>query len=118
MKNLFLKLINQQSIDVEEYEFYINVAVKMIERYLNIDEHAYVNVESYYEEQVLLLASHVYGIHENFIASKQNVGIKQISSNGRSVTFMDALELASQVAIPDYIKQMLPKPKSTKVKVW
>lgn len=117
MKNLFLKLTNLQEIDVEEYEFYIQVACILIERYLNIDEHSYMNVESYYEEQTILLASHVFNIHSNIVASTQNSGIKSISSNGRSVSFMDAMELANQVSIPQYIKDMLPKPKS-RVKVW
>lgn len=115
---MFLKLTNQQEIDDETFIFYKNVAVAMIERYLGIDEHFYVNVEHCYGEQVVLLAGHVFNIHSNIVASTQNSGIKQISSNGRSVTFMDAMEVASQVGIPDYIKQMLPKPKTTKVKVW
>lgn len=117
MEQMFLKLTNQQEIDDETFIFYKDVAVIMIEKYLGIGEHFYVNVEHYYEEQVVLLASHVFNIHSNIVASTQNSGIKQISSNGRSVTFMDGMEIASQVAIPDYIKAMLPKPK-VKVRVW
>ena len=117
MEQMFLKLTNQQEIDDETFIFYKDVAVIMIERYLGIGEHFYVNVESYYEEQVILLASHVFNIHSNIVASTQNSGILSISSNGRSVTFMDAMEVASQVAIPDYIRAMLPKPK-IKVRVW
>lgn len=117
IKKMFLKLTNQQEIDDETFIFYKNVAVTMIERYLDIDEHFYINVEHCYGEQVVLLASHVYNIHSNIVASTQNSGIKQISSNGRSVTFMDAESIASQVGIPQYIKDMLPKPK-LKVRVW
>lgn len=118
MKDLFLKLTNLQEIDKDEYEFYIQVACTLIERYLNIDEDKYVNIEDYYEEQVILLASHVYNIHANVVASTQNSGIESISSNGRSVSFASAEAIASQVSIPQYIKDMLPKPKTTKVKVW
>lgn len=117
MEKLFLKLTNQQELNEEEYEFYKEVACILIERYLNIDEHKYVNVESYYEEQVILLASHVYNMHCNIVASTQNSGIESISSNGRSVSFMSAQQVASQVGIPDYIKAMLPRPKA-KVRMW
>ena len=117
MEQMFLKLTNQQVLNEEEYEFYKEVACILIERYLNINEHAYMNVESYYEEQVVLLASHVYNMHSNIVASTQNSGIESISSNGRSVSFMSAQQVASQVGIPQYIKDMLPKPKS-KVRVW
>lgn len=117
MKDLFLKLTNLQEIDKDEYEFYIQVACTLIERYLNIDEDKYVNIEDYYEEQVILLASHVYNIHSNVVASTQNSGISSISSNGRSVSFMSTEQVANQCSIPQYIKDMLPKPKS-RVKVW
>lgn len=116
-KKMFLKLTNQQEIDDETFIFYKNVAVNMIERYLGIDEYFYVNVAHCYEEQVILLASHVYNIHSNIIASTQNSGIKQISSNGRSVSFMEANEVASMYGIPQYIKDMLPRPKA-RVRVW
>ena len=120
MEQMFLKLTNQKKIDEETFIFYKDVAVIMIERYLGINEHFYVNVEHYYEEQVILLASHVFNIHSNIVASTQNSGIKQISSNGRSVTFMDAESIASQVGIPQYIKDMLPKPNTVKarIRVW
>ena len=116
-KKIFLKLIGKDSISDSEYSFYFEVAVKMIENYLRIGEEYFINVEHCYEEQCVLLASHVYNIHSNVVASTQNSGIKSISSNGRSVSFMDAMELANQVSIPQYIKDMLPKPKS-KVRVW
>lgn len=118
IKKMFLKLTNQQEINDETFNFYKKVAITMIEIYLGIGEYFYVNVEHCYEEQVILLASHVYNIHSNIVASTQNSGIESISSNGRSVSFMDAEAIASQVAIPDYIKAMLPKPKTIKVKVW
>lgn len=118
MEQMFLKLTNQQVLNEEEYEFYKEVACILIERYLNPhEEQVWINIEDCYEEQVVLLASHVYNMHSNIVASTQNSGIKSISSNGRSVSFMDAMELANQVSIPQYIKDMLPKPKS-RVKVW
>ena len=117
IKKMFLKLTNQKEIDDETFIFYKNVAVTMIERYLGIDEYFYINVEHCYEEQTVLLAAHVYNIHSNIVASTQNSGIESISSNGRSVSFASAEAIASQVGIPDYIKTMLPKPKS-RVKVW
>lgn len=129
-EKLYLKLTNQPLDNYDnythewkeeqyqfEYEFYLEVAEILIERYLNYSEHEYVNAKFYYEQQAVMLASHVYNIHSTIISSNQNQGIKSISSNGRSVTFMDAMEVASQVGIPDYIKTMLPKPK-TRVKVW
>ena len=117
-KKIFLKLIGKDSVPDSEYDFYFEIAVKMIENYLRIgDDDYYINVEHCYIEQCILLAAHVYKIHENSIASNQNVGIKAISSNGRSVTFMDFDELNNIGGIPQYIKDMLPKPKS-KVRVW
>ena len=126
-EKLYLKLTNQnlalfdeyiwENDELEEeYEFYKQVAIILIERHLNIldDEH---DTEHIYVEQITLLSAHVYNIHSTIVANTQNQGIKQISSNGRSVTFMDALEIASQVAIPDYIKAMLPKPRA-RVRVW
>lgn len=100
-----------------EYEFYIQVAGILIERYLNYDEHEYVNAESFYEEQTVLLAAHVYNIHSTIVANNQNQGIKSIGSNGRSVSFMEANEVASMYGIPQYIKDMLPKPR-VRVRVW
>ena len=35
-KNIFLKLIGKDSISDSEYDFYFEVAVKMIESYLHI----------------------------------------------------------------------------------
>ena len=116
-KNIFLKLIDKDSISDSEYDFYFEVAVKMIESYLRIGDDYYINVSHCYEEQVVLLAAHIYKIHENTIASNQNVGIKSISSNGRSVTFMDFDEL-NNIGIPQYIKDMLPLPQKSKVRVW
>lgn len=116
-KNIFLKLIGKDSISDSEYDFYFEVAVKMIESYLHIGYDYYINVSHYYEEQCVLLASHVYKIHENTIANNQNQGIKSISSNGRSVTFMSFDEL-NNIGIPQYIKDMLPLPQKAKVRVW
>ena len=116
-KNIFLKLIGKDSVLNSEFDFYFEIAVKMIENYLHIGDDYYINVEHCYEEQCILLAAHIYKIHENIISSNQNVGIKAISSNGRSVTFMDFDELNNIGGIPQYIKDMLPKPKS-KVRVW
>lgn len=119
-KNIFLKLIGKDSISDSEYDFYFGLAVRMIENYLRIGDDYdddYINVSHYYEEQVVLLASHIYKIHENTIASNQNVGIKSISSNGRSVTFMSFDEL-NNIGIPQYIKDMLPLPQKSKVRVW
>lgn len=121
MEQMFLKLTNQQELNEEEYEFYKEVACTLIERYLNPhDEQVWVNVEACYEEQVVLLASHVYNMHCNIVASTQNSGIESISSNGRSVSFMSAEQVASQVGIPQYIKDMLPLPNKPKarVRVW
>ena len=131
-EKLFLKLTGQSSelFDgnwndddaEEEFEFYKAVARILINNYLqrglDEDDMRYYNIEDVYTEQTILLASHVYNIHSNVVASTQNSGIKSISSNGRAVSFMDAMELANQVSIPQYIKDMLPKPKTTKVKVW
>ena len=116
-KKIFLKLIGKDSVPDSEYDFYFEVAVKMVESYLRIGYEYYINVAHYYEEQCVLLAAHVYKIHENIIASDQNVGIKSISSNGRSVTFMDFNEL-NNIGIPQYIKDMLPLPQKSKVRVW
>ena len=116
-KKIFLKLIGKDFVLDNEFDFYFEVAVKMIESYLHIGYDYYVNVAHYYEEQCVLLAAHVYKIHENTIASNQNVGIKSISSNGRSVTFMDFDEL-NNIGIPQYIKDMLPLPQKSKVRVW
>lgn len=129
-EKIYLKLTNQPLDNYDnythewkeeqyqfEYEFYIQVAGILIERYLNYDEHEYVNAEFFYEEQAVMLASHVYNMHSNIVASTQNSGIESISSNGRSVSFVSAEAIASQVSIPQYIKDMLPKPKS-RVKVW
>lgn len=132
-EKLFLKLTGQDlskfdgnwnDNDAEqEFEFYKAVAKILINNYLqrdlDEDEARYFNIEDVYTEQTILLASHVYNIHATIVSSNQNQGIKSISSNGRSVQFMDAMELSNQVSIPQYIKDMLPKPKSTaKVKVW
>lgn len=130
-EKLYLKLTNQdlalfnedawQNDDLkEEYEFYKQVAIILIERHLNMPcclDSELNNIELVFNEQIVLLSAHVYNIHSTIVANTQNQGIKQISSNGRSVTFMDALEIASQVAIPDYIKAMLPKPRA-RVRVW
>lgn len=106
----------------EEFEFYKAVARILINNYLqrdlDEDDMRYYNIEDVYTEQTVLLASHIYNIHSTIVSSNQNQGIKSISSNGRSVQFIDAESIASQVSIPQYIKDMLPKPKSTKVKVW
>jgi hypothetical protein len=51
------------------------------------------------------------------ISSNDSGTIKSISSNGRSVTFMSSQDIAQEIGIPDYIKEMLPKPKGN-VKVW
>ncbi len=116
-KTLFLKLIGKDSISDSEYDFYFEVAVKMVDSYLRNGYEYYINVAHYYEEQCVLLAAHIYKIHENTIASNQNVGIKSISSNGRSVTFMSFDEL-NNIGIPQYIKDMLPLPQKSKVRVW
>lgn len=129
-EKIYLKLTNQPLDNYDnythvwkeeqyefEYRFYIEVAEILIERYLNYDEHQYVNAKFYYEQQAVLLAAHVYNIHSNIVASTQNSGIESISSNGRSVSFASAEAIASQVSIPQYIKDMLPKPK-IKVRVW
>lgn len=130
MEKLFLKLTNQDlalfneetgtwqdATYEEEYEFYMSVAVILIENYLKIDECEYVDIRQTYKSQTTMLASYVYGVHKVTIASDTNTGIKSISSNGRSVTFMDSTEVASMYGIPTYIKDMLPKVKS-RVKVW
>lgn len=130
MEKLFLKLTNQDlalfneetgtwqnDILKQEYEFYVSVAVILIKNYLNIDEWDYVDIERTYQSQTTMLASYVYGVHKVTIASDTNTGIKSISSNGRSVTFMDSMEVANMCGIPQYIKDLLPKVKS-KVKVW
>ena len=116
-KNIFLKLVGKDSISDSEYDFYFECATKMIESYLRNGFDYFINVAHYYEEQCILLAAHIYKIHENTIASNQNVGIKSISSNGRSVTFMDFEEL-NNISIPQYIKDMLPLPQQSKVRVW
>lgn len=130
MEKLFLKLTNQDlalfneetgtwqdAIYEEEYEFYMSVAIILIENYLKIDECEYVDIRQTYKSQTTMLASYVYGVHKVTIASDTNTGIKSISSNGRSVVFMDSTEVASMYGIPTYIKDMLPKVKS-RVKVW
>ena len=127
-EKLYLKLTNQpldlyDNINCEwkeysyevEYEFYIEVAETMIERYLNVGEHEYTNFKFFYEEQTLLLAAHIYNIHSTIVASTQNVGVQSISSSGRSISFMSAEQVANQVSIPQYIKDMLPKPR---VRMW
>lgn len=116
-KKIFLKLIGKDSVPDSEFDFYFECATKMIESYLRIGYEYYINVAHYYEEQCVLLAAHIYKIHENTIASNQNVGITSISSNGRSVTFMDFNEL-NNIGIPQYIKDMLPLPQHSKVRVW
>ena len=121
MEQMFLKLTNQQVLNEEEYEFYKEVACILIERYLNPhDEQVWINIEACYEEQVILLASHVHNMHSNVVASTQNSGIESISSNGRSVSFASAEAIANQVSIPQYIKDMLPLPNKPKarVRVW
>ena len=50
------------------------------------------------------------------LSENGNGSIKSISSNGRSVTFMGALEVGAS-GIPESIKSRLPKPKA-KVRVW
>lgn len=127
-EKLYLKLTNQPldlyddinrkwkeySYEVE-YKFYMEVAETLIGRYLNFEEHQYTNFKFVYEEQTLLLAAHVYNIHSTIVASTQNVGVQSISSSGRSISFMSAEQVASQVGIPQYIKDMLPKPR---VRMW
>lgn len=130
MEKLFLKLTSQDlalfneetntwqdEVHKQEYEFYVSVAVILIKNYLNIDEWDYVDIERTYQSQTTMLASYIYGVHRVTIASDTNTGIKSISSNGRSVVFMDSMEVANMYGIPTYIKEMLPKVKS-KVKVW
>lgn len=127
-EKLYLKLTNQpldnynnhewkEAIYESEYNFYIEVAETLIDRYLNHSEHEYVNIRFNYRHQTVMLAAHVYNLHSTTIANNQNQGIKSISSNGRSVSFMEANEVANMYAVPQYIKDMLPKPKS-RVKVW
>jgi hypothetical protein len=100
----------------KEYNFYIEVACLLIQNYLHF-HNEWLNIEDVYPQQTVMLAAHIHGLNANIIASLQNNGIKQVSSNGRSVTFMSAEELASQVAIPQYIKDMLPCP-TNRVRVW
>ena len=127
-EKLYLKLTNQpldlyDNINREwkeysykvEYEFYVKVAETMIGTYLNFEEHQYINFKFVYEEQTLLLAAHVYNIHSTIVASTQNVGVQSISSSGRSISFMSAEQVANQVSIPQYIKDMLPRPR---VRMW
>lgn len=129
-EKLYLKLTNQpldnydnynhqwkEEIYEFEYNFYIEVAETLIERYLNYSEHEYVNAKFNYLDQTVMLAAYVYNLHSTVVANNQNQGIKSISSNGRSVSFMEASEVANMYGVPQYIKDMLPKPKS-RVKVW
>ena len=116
-KNIFLKLIGKDSIPDSEYDFYFELAVQMVDSYLHNGYDYYINVAHYYEEQCVLLAAYLYNLHSTVVANNQNQGIKSISSNGRSVTFMSLDEL-NNIGIPQYIKDMLPLPQQSKVKVW
>lgn len=124
-EKLYLKLTNQSldlyndethqwnNNDIEvEYELYMELATISIREYLQSE----VDVEFLYEKQIVMLASHLHSIHNMTVACDSNTGIKSISSNGRSVVFMDSNEVSNLVAIPQYIKDMLPKPK--RVRVW
>lgn len=124
-EKLYLKLTNQ-SLDLyneetsqwkntdsqSEYELYMDMATELIRTYLRTEE----DVEFLYEKQIVMLASHLQSIHKITVACDSNTGIKSISSNGRSVVFMDSNEVSNLDAIPRYIKDMLPKPK--RVRVW
>ena len=52
------------------------------------------------------------------LASNGNSSIKQISSNGRSVTFMTSAEVSEQSELPQSLKDRLPLPQKAKVRVW
>lgn len=53
------------------------------------------------------------------LASNGNSSIKQISSNGRSVTFMTSAEVSEQSELPQSLKDRLPLPQGkAKVRVW
>lgn len=124
-EKLYLKLTNQ-SLDLyneetsqwnnadtqSEYELYMDMATELIRTYLRTEE----DVEFLYVKQIVMLASHLQSIHKMTVACDSNTGIKSISSNGRSVVFMDSNEVSNLEAIPQYIKDMLPKPK--RVRVW
>ena len=124
-EKLYLKLTNQ-SLDLyneetyqwtnqeieSEYELYMELATISIREYLKSD----CDVEFLYERQIIMLASHLHSVHNMTVACDSNTGIKSISSNGRSVVFMDSKEVSELVAIPQYIKDMLPKPK--RVRMW
>lgn len=51
------------------------------------------------------------------LVANGNSSIKQISSNGRSVTFATASDMLDQAKLPQSIKDKLPKPRN-KVRVW
>lgn len=124
-EKLYLKLTNQ-SLDLyneetsqwnnadtqSEYELYMDMATELVRTYLRTEE----DVEFLYVKQIVMLASHLQSIHKMTVACDSNTGIKSISSNGRSVVFMDSNEVSNLEAIPQYIKDMLPKPK--RVRVW
>lgn len=50
------------------------------------------------------------------LSANGNGTIKSISSNGRSVTFMNGLEAVEQAQLPVALQQRLPKPK--RVRMW
>jgi hypothetical protein len=103
----------------EEFNFYMDASVQMVRHYLNIPYNNYVDVTVEYPQACVLLAAHIKNMHNQIVAISSNDSgtIKSISSNGRSVTFMSSQDIADEIGIPDYIKEMLPKPKGN-VKVW
>ena len=53
------------------------------------------------------------------LASNGNSSIKQISSNGRSVSFMTSAEVSEQSELPQSLKDRLPLPQTkARVRVW
>ena len=84
-----------------------------------------------YDEAFLLVANYYVVIVEyatilvrqsllsRSLASNGNSSIKQISSNGRSVTFMTSSEVSEQSELPQSLKDRLPLPQTkAKVRVW
>lgn len=109
MLELVKKLFKTEADD-EVIHFYIANAKKAIQTYINDDA---VDVEEVYRNEVAELAAH-YMERIDLLHKISESGVKSISSNGRSVSYMSLEELDQ--SIPDYITARLKR--KVKVKVW